>query len=55
LPGKFDLRQTSWTYPKGNSAGVFNFSLAFNPKIAPSYEVPCVADDVLRCTLLKNV
>jgi hypothetical protein len=55
MPSELDLGQTSWACPKGNSVGVFIFFPAFSPKIAWSYQVPCVADGFLRFTLCENV
>ncbi len=34
LPGKFDVGQTGWVYPKDEFVGLFIFAPAFNRKIA---------------------
>lgn len=54
LPGEFDVGQTGWAYPRSEPAGAFMFSPAFGPRDALFYDVPCVAEDFLRFTLLEN-
>jgi hypothetical protein len=40
---------------EGRTWRFFDFFPAFNPKIAWSYQVPCVAEDFLRFTLLETL
>jgi hypothetical protein len=54
LPGEFDVGQTGWAWPKDAPVGFFDFFPTFNPNVAWSYQVPCVAEDFLRFTLLEN-
>jgi hypothetical protein len=34
LPGKFDVGQTGWVWPKDAPGGFFDFFPAFNPNVA---------------------
>lgn len=53
-PGKFDIGQSGWVYPKDELAGLLTFFPALGRYSAWSYRVVCVMKDFLRFTTLEN-